>query len=584
MQENIKRFASIEATEAALRAYVPVVKEITGKDITLQRMEPLMAALGNPQNKLKIVHIAGTSGKTSTAYYIAKMLQRQGRKVGLTVSPHIDSVTERVQINSSPISEWEFTDALGEFWDIIESVSPQPSYFELLAAFAYWYFEKVGVDIAVVETGFGGLHDGTNVANNSNKICAITDIGLDHTQILGESLDLIAAQKVGIVHPKNTLITYHQSEQIDEIFRGHAMAVSAEILFQNQADLFSRYTNSGLLELPAYQQRNWLLARMVCETVAKIHNLDLDDQSIQASLSVDIPGRMDTQTVDDQIIIMDGAHNEQKNNAFIDSFQQKFPDQKVPLLVSFKQDKEYLKILPLLRQISDEIIVTSFEALQDLPVKSQDVSTLAKAARESGFKSVIEIADSRAAYQKLLEISNGLAVITGSFYLIALARLYARQKVVRAIAAIDDNYGLADDHGIPWSLPLDRRYTKEKTMGGALLMGYNTYIEFESPLTGRRNLVLVDETQVLRDGFEPIRSVEEFFKEPPANLWLFGGAGAFRETLEYADELYLTRVKGDFDCTKFFPPFEKDFALASSSKSYTENGIRFQFEIWRRKH
>lgn len=154
--------------------------------------------------------------------------------------------------------------------------------------------------------------------------------------------------------------------------------------------------------------------------------------------------------------------------------------------------------------------------------------------------------------------------------------------MIRLIAALDDKLGLANDQGIPWDLPTDRAYAKEKTMGNPILMGFNTYLEFKSSNTGRRNLVLTDGKEPLREGFEAVTDIEEFMKNPPDNLWLFGGAGAFAQTINYADELYLTRVKGDFQCTKFFPEFEDKFELSARSEEYTENGTSYRFEIWKR--
>jgi len=155
--------------------------------------------------------------------------------------------------------------------------------------------------------------------------------------------------------------------------------------------------------------------------------------------------------------------------------------------------------------------------------------------------------------------------------------------MIRVIAALDDKRGLADEQGIPWDLPSDRAYTREKTMGGSLLMGYRTYLEFTAPLPGRRCLVLTDGTEPLRDGFEAVTDLEAFMKNPPQKLWLFGGAGAFAQTLQYADELYLTRVEGDFGCTKFFPEFTDKFELAQKSPPQLENGITYWYEIWKRK-
>src|SRR5690606_17665546 len=126
--------------EELLAEYVPLQRKITGRQVTLERMRPLMSAFGNPHEQLKIIHVAGTSGKTSTAYFMARMLQLSGLRVGLTVSPHVDSVTERVQIGLRPLTEGAFVDALNEYMKILGETSLKPTYFELIVSFAYWYF------------------------------------------------------------------------------------------------------------------------------------------------------------------------------------------------------------------------------------------------------------------------------------------------------------------------------------------------------------------------------------------------------------------------------------------------------------
>ena len=201
---------NIDQAIAELQKYVPAVARYSGDDMTLDRMWPLLSAVGNPHKKLKTIHIAGTSGKTSTSYYIAALLKASGQRTGMTVSPHVDSITERLQIDGSPVSDDLFCSYLSEFLDLITDVDPQPSYFELMIAFVLWVFARENLDYVVLETGMGGLFDGTNVVTRSDKICVITDIGLDHTQILGNNVEQIAAQKAGIIHKGNHVFTYKQ--------------------------------------------------------------------------------------------------------------------------------------------------------------------------------------------------------------------------------------------------------------------------------------------------------------------------------------------------------------------------------------
>jgi dihydrofolate reductase len=155
--------------------------------------------------------------------------------------------------------------------------------------------------------------------------------------------------------------------------------------------------------------------------------------------------------------------------------------------------------------------------------------------------------------------------------------------MIRAIAAIDNNRGVATDKGIPWKLPADVRHEHRLIKGGNLLMGFNTYKECDQPPEGDKCFVLTDNYEPMRPGFEPVNDLEGFLKNPPQNLWLFGGAGLFAKTIKFADELYLTRVSGDFRCTKFFPPFADEFELAEKSEPMEENGTKFRFEVWKRK-
>ena len=154
---------------------------------------------------------------------------------------------------------------------------------------------------------------------------------------------------------------------------------------------------------------------------------------------------------------------------------------------------------------------------------------------------------------------------------------------IRSIAAIDKKRGLAHDHGIPWKLPGDIAYVREKTKGGSLLMGYGTYVELTKPLVGRRCFVFYDGMEPLREGFEAVTDLTEFMKNPPDNLWLFGGAGLFAQTIQYTNELYLTQLREDFDCTKFFPEYKDDFELSWESDLQKENDVRYTYQVWKRK-
>jgi dihydrofolate reductase len=157
--------------------------------------------------------------------------------------------------------------------------------------------------------------------------------------------------------------------------------------------------------------------------------------------------------------------------------------------------------------------------------------------------------------------------------------------MIRFIVAIDSKRGLADDKGIPWNLPEDKRYYREKIKTAPILMGYNTYIEHDSPMNDKPNYVATRTDKPLKEGFtavtHPAKFLDEFYQTK--DIWVIGGAGLFDSLLDKADELYITKIEGDFNCTKFFPDYSEDFELASQTETKTDNSISYRFTIYKRK-
>ena len=413
------KLSSIADAVAELQKYIPQVATYSGDDMTLDRMWPLLDAVGNPQEKLKIIHVAGTSGKTSTSYYISMILASSGKKVGLTVSPHIDSITERIQIDNEPLNEDTFCLELGIFLGLITNILPKPSYFELLVAFIYWEFERQGVDYAVIETGMGGLLDGTNVAVRPDKVCVITDIGYDHMHILGNSLPEIASQKAGIIHDQNVAFMYEQSEEIMKEIIDRTIEKNAKINPLKYKELLAiNYT--PIETLPEFQKRNLLLSQQVCSYIARRDEFKLN-KNYDPRL-VRVPARMETVTLNDNtIIIMDGAHNGQKMHSFVESFKALYPNQKAIVMLALKKGKEYKEVIDEIYPIIETIILTTFNTSQDLPAVSQDTNKIKTYCMTKNIK--VKIIDNHVeATQYLLNQKNGIKIITGSFYLIGQVR------------------------------------------------------------------------------------------------------------------------------------------------------------------
>lgn len=200
---------------------------------TLEQTKMLCEAMKHPETKFKSIHIAGTNGKGSTSHIIAAALQTAGYKTGLYTSPHLIDLRERIRINGTIIEEFQVVAFLNHFWEIIQSV--KPSYFELNVAMAFWIFAKEKVDVAVIETGLGGRWDSTNVINP--ELSVITNISLDHTNILGNTLAEIAREKAGIIKPNTPVIIGKSQDETDVVFSQQALLQKttltyADIIFE----------------------------------------------------------------------------------------------------------------------------------------------------------------------------------------------------------------------------------------------------------------------------------------------------------------------------------------------------------------
>ena len=196
----------------------------------------LMAQVGNPHEQLQAIHVAGTNGKGSTSHLIAASLQASGRKVGLFTSPHLVSLTERIRINGQPIPEEEVAAFVEQHKDLLDEL--QPSFFETMTVMAFDYFVREKVDVAVVEVGLGGRLDSTNVL--TPILSVITNIGLDHTEFLGNTLPKIAREKAGIIKLHVPVVVGESHPQTINVFLSKAQECEAEIYFADQCEYLRR--------------------------------------------------------------------------------------------------------------------------------------------------------------------------------------------------------------------------------------------------------------------------------------------------------------------------------------------------------
>ncbi len=416
---------NFEEARHALRPFYEAYKTMaTGSIYTLDRIKAVLARLGDPQDTMKVVHVAGTSGKTSTAYYAAALLQEAGAKlVGLSVSPAIAEMNERVQCNLVPLDEATYCAELGAFMDTVAAMGIPLTYFELKVAFAFYAFAKRKVEYAVMEVGMGGLLDGTNVVTRSDKVCIITDIGFDHTAVLGNTLPQIAAQKAGIVQPHNDVFMYEQGTAV--------MRAVAERCAHTSATLHRVPPANGMAldrcKLPPYQHRNLCLASEAVSFLAQRDGLRaVTPEVLRAAAATFIPGRMEQHNVGGKVVIFDGAHNGQKMTAFTTSLRAIYPDKPAAALVAFSRAgaERWQPTLGVLAAAAEYIIVTSFDLTPDDRLKvSLPAEDIAAQLRRIGYGSFTVEPDLAAACRLLLQRPEPVLAVTGSLYMLHDAQL-----------------------------------------------------------------------------------------------------------------------------------------------------------------
>lgn len=271
----------------------------------------LMAHVGNPYEQLKAIHVAGTNGKGSTSHLIAAALQASGRKVGLFTSPHLVSLTERIRINGQPIPEETVAAFVTEHKDFLDAI--QPSFFETMTALGFWYFVQQKVDIAVVEVGLGGRLDSTNVL--TPILSVITNIGLDHTEFLGNTLTQIAKEKAGIIKPGVPVVIGESHPQTINVFLAKAQECGSQIYFADQCEYLrrTRLKVAPECELKGiYQEHNlqtaFVALRALSNIQCPISNIQIAEGFAHVCTTTGLRGRWEILRKE-PLVICDTGHN-----------------------------------------------------------------------------------------------------------------------------------------------------------------------------------------------------------------------------------------------------------------------------------
>ncbi|MBN1863167.1 MAG: bifunctional folylpolyglutamate synthase/dihydrofolate synthase [Dehalococcoidales bacterium] len=343
----------------------------------LRRVEELLARLGNPHLAAKSVHIAGTNGKGSTAAMISSVLTSAGYATGLYTSPHLITIRERFQVNGRPISRADFARITTRLKPEVEAVNLKATYgelttFELLTALAFSYFQAKGVDFQVLEVGMGGNFDATNVIRP--EVCVITSISLDHTEVLGDSLAKIAAEKAGIIKPGSRVVLAPQPNEVVPVIEEDCRRKQAELImvgrevsgqslgFDGKKQLLeiTGRLDSYRISLPllgGYQMENAASAVAALE-VLKEKGYNITRDSIANGLArVSWPGRLQVLRRR-PLVVVDGAHNPGAAHKLGLALKQYFKFERATLIMGASSDKNVSAVVSELAPLFDEVIIT----------------------------------------------------------------------------------------------------------------------------------------------------------------------------------------------------------------------------------
>ena len=414
---------------------------------SLDRISHLMTLLGDPQFAYPVIHVTGTNGKTSTARMIESLLQAMGLRTGLVTSPHLHQVTERIRLNGAPISPATFVetyDELEPYLAIVDSESlanggPAMSYFEVLTGMAFAAFADAPVDVAVVEVGMGGAWDATNVV--SPLVSVVTPIGMDHADYLGDTVELIATEKSGIIKAGSIAVLAYQDPIPAEVLLQRAALVDAMVARQGvvfsvrdralsiggqvlSLDGWNGTYDEILLPLfGAHQAANASVALAAVEAFFG-GTLTLDIDAIREGFgAATSPGRLEVVRRSPTVIV-DAAHNPHGAVVLAAALEESFTFEQVIGVVSVMADKDVLGVLQALEPVMTDVVVTWNGAARAMPANE-----LAEIANQVFGEDRVQVAPNlTSAIDRAIEMAdaagmNGVGiVVTGSVVTAAAGR------------------------------------------------------------------------------------------------------------------------------------------------------------------
>lgn len=340
----------------------------------------LLSLLGNPQDKLRFIHVAGTNGKGSFCSMMSSVLQKQGYKVGLYTSPYIVVFNDRIRVNGLPIAEDDINDLFLRVRQKADTMKTPPSSFDFITAAAFLWFYETKCDIVVLEVGLGGRYDSTNVIKNS-LLSVITGIAFDHTEILGDTIEKIAWEKAGIIKENCPALYGGNDEKALAVIEKECEEKHSELTVKNPDLLKILSTTLDGTEfefdgkeyfirlLGLYQPANAATVLAAIDVLRK-HGFEISETAVKDGLSSAVWQARFEKIADEPVVLYDGGHNPQGVRAAVESVRAYFGDKKINLLVGILADKAHGEMAEELAKIADRVICIAPPSPRALPAEA----------------------------------------------------------------------------------------------------------------------------------------------------------------------------------------------------------------------
>ena len=412
--------------------------------VGLTRARAFFGALGDPQDRFRAVHVAGTAGKGSVSAFVASLLRAHGFRVGTHLSPHVYCLLERFQVDGAPAPAELVDAALARIRPAVEAMEQaehgRPSFFEVTNAIAFSLFAD-RVDYGVIETGLGGLLDSTNTISRADKLAVITPIGLDHQDLLGATVHEIAVQKAGILPFGGRAVAARQrSADVEDVLSAEAVRRGCHLQWvdlgppavrawtgPSGTELRPRDRPSLPLGLTGrHQAGNAHLALRAVEAMAARDGWPLDADAIRLGMrSATLPGRFERRVIAGRAVVLDGAHNPMKLAALVATLHDVCPGVRFPWVLALARDKDLEGAMRVIAPAATNVVATEFRTGGgDHPAGSSvPAERIAAAASALGIPADVDRSPSSAAASAAQRTAAAVpVVVSGSFHLLAAMR------------------------------------------------------------------------------------------------------------------------------------------------------------------